>query len=116
MRTCLALALLLATLARADDKKPNPKAADLEKKLLDVPADMKGDWLKAWRENLVLSYSEELKRNAASGFYSSGEVVRFNLENKTPMTLKVTGQPIAGLTPDGRPARKPAVKKKGARD
>lgn len=88
-------------------KKADPKAAELEKTLLDMPEDAGGAWLKAWRDHSLMTYSIELKRAGID------EIVRFTLDNRTPCTIRVSGKQFQGLSTTGRP-RKPAKDKEDA--
>ena len=104
------------------DPRADPKAAEVEKLLLDVPKDVtQGEWIKAWREKLIVSYSEEMSIDFR-GQLTNGDIVKFAVENKTPCTIKVTGglpqmnshDPLAGLTVDGRAPKKLLAKEKPA--
>ncbi len=123
----LVLAGFLSDARAQDKKKVDPKAAamaaEVEKVLIAVPDDVtQADWLKAWRSNVVLSFSDEL--NVIAGQIYHGDIVKFSIENKTPCTIRVrsdqTGStsagPLAGLNIEGQPAKKPDPKAKGKDD
>jgi hypothetical protein len=123
----LASALLLFAFAasiadsRAQDKKKvDPKAPEVEKLLLAVPEDVaQGEWIKAWREKVVMTFSDELTFGARGQLYS-GDIVKFSLENKTPCAIKVRSDltdstaagRLAGLKVEGQPTKKPDPKAK----
>lgn len=126
LRTAIAsLVLVTITLTggharAADEKKVDPKAPEVEKVLFEVPDDVtQGAWIKMWREKIVISYTQEMTVGVR-GQLESGEIVRFTLENKTPCVIKVSSDlsrikwqdRLAGLSTDGRPAKKPAAKEK----
>lgn len=124
----LVLAGFLSDARAQDKKKVDPKAAakaaEVEKLLLAVPDDVtQADWLKAWRENVVMTFSDELTIGARGQLYS-GDIVKFSLENKTRCAIKVrsdqTGSTsagrLAGLNIEGQPAKKPDPKAKGKDD
>ncbi len=119
-----ALAVPLADVRAQDKKKADPKAPEVEKLLLTVPEDLtQGEWLKAWREKVVMTFSDELTIGAMGQLYS-GDIVKYSIENKSPCSIKVrsdqTGSTsagrLAGLNVDGQPAKKPDPKAKNKDD